>query len=449
MRVSADSLLAVLPPFNNKSVLIESVQGVPDIIREVVEAHKYFSEDYDHIYQFFYNDSVERICRNLFRFCKENVQYDVESENEQTTKSPSALLAMGYGDCKHYAGFIAGVLDSIGRNTGRALDWSYRFASYDHFNSEPGHVFVVVKSRDKEFWIDPVLEDFDFRYEPVYIVDKKIISMPLYRVSGIGQVESSPSNEFFSAVESAGISVGVIPPEILDVAANQADSIIDSAFAAVEKLFADQVPDYPVKKQSTFDKIIQNVFTWAGTAAPKGVFRLRPATVSQAAEMLRKAYPNLDLQLAVPASERGEIWHTATLILQETILSLENLIAYATKSDIIPVTYPGSSLPMGVKGIDPIIASLVVGAITYFITKKIMISTVAAAGTYFIMPKRQVVYTPPITTQPYPTQQPTTPTNTLPDLGGVTDWLSDLFGGSKQTSDAGSDPVNAETEVFI
>lgn len=177
-------MLQVLPPFNNSSLLIEGNQNVPDIIREVLEAHVFFASDYDLIYQYFDKGSIKDICKSLFDFCKKNIVYKIEPETEQTTKSPSALIAMGYGDCKHYAGFIAGVLSAITRNTGKQIDWRYRFASYNMFVREPGHVFVVVFNAGNEYWIDPVLSRFDERLQPAFVTDKKI-NMPLYRVSGL------------------------------------------------------------------------------------------------------------------------------------------------------------------------------------------------------------------------------------------------------------------------
>lgn len=183
-----NELLRVLPPFTNDSILIESNQNVPDIIKEVIEAHSYFSSDYDFIYYFFDRDTTEKTCKDLFQFLKNNVRYEIEGEEKQTTKSPAAILATGSGDCKHYAGFIAGVLAAIERNTGFNINWKYRFASYSILDKDPGHVFVVVNDNGKEFWIDPVLNRFNERMQPSFIVDKKIKDMSLYRLSGVGDI---------------------------------------------------------------------------------------------------------------------------------------------------------------------------------------------------------------------------------------------------------------------
>ncbi len=177
--VSVSTLLNHLPTFQDKELIIEHDQGVHDIIKEVIDAHKVFAEDYDSIAKFFSGDP-----KQLFDFCKRNISYSVETEEDQTTRSPAAILTLAHGDCKHYAGFIAGVLDAITRQ-GQKINWRYRFASYDLFNTAPGHVFVVVKENGEEVWVDPVLTSYNERLIPSYITDKKVIGM-LTRLSGIG-----------------------------------------------------------------------------------------------------------------------------------------------------------------------------------------------------------------------------------------------------------------------
>lgn len=179
-------LLQKLPPFLHRYTTIKKNQSVFDIVKEVLAAHEIFASDYDRITADFDFGSNEEIARRLFNFLKSNVAYEIESEESQTTKSPSALLVQGIGDCKHYAGFIAGVLDALTRR-GRKINWNYRFASYNLFDSEPGHVFVILHDKGKEFWIDPVLKIFNERLEPTFVLDKKPKQM-LSRVSGIYDV---------------------------------------------------------------------------------------------------------------------------------------------------------------------------------------------------------------------------------------------------------------------
>src|SRR5690242_7514373 len=109
------ALLGKLPRFRNNSVLIQRQQTVYDIIDEVIEAHKIFAADYDAIAKDFYTGDAVTTAKKLFDFCKGNIKYKIEGEGKQTTKSPAAILTYRQGDCKHYAGFIGGVLDAINR----------------------------------------------------------------------------------------------------------------------------------------------------------------------------------------------------------------------------------------------------------------------------------------------------------------------------------------------
>lgn len=177
-------LLKKLPPYSNRKQVIVNNQSVNDIVREVLAAHQAFTTHYNRIAADFDRGTPIETAKELFAFLKKNVRYQVEPERSQTTKSPAALLVQGHGDCKHYAGFIAGVLDALNRQGGR-LQWFYRFASYNVFDKEPGHVFVVLINQDSEIWIDPVLKSFNEKLQPTWVVDKKPKAIMLQRVSGV------------------------------------------------------------------------------------------------------------------------------------------------------------------------------------------------------------------------------------------------------------------------
>lgn len=181
--VQRQAIITALPPVIGRREIITDNQDTKDIIREVVEAHKIFEKDYDRICNLFDCTTDEILFNELFSFCKKNVRYVIEKDSLQTTRSPAALVAMGYGDCKHYAGFIGGVLDALNRK-GNRINWRYRFASYTPFNKTPQHVFVVVKEPGGgEVWIDPVLSELDKRTPyPNFQTDKS--PNMLQRISG-------------------------------------------------------------------------------------------------------------------------------------------------------------------------------------------------------------------------------------------------------------------------
>lgn len=164
-------LLAALPPYEDHWVLIHPEQTVKDIVKEVLEAHDEFAPYYDKIVLFFDAGTTEQVCNRLYKFCKENIKYKEESEDRQTSALPTGLLVRGYGDCKHFSGFIGGVLDALNRS-GRKIKWKYRFASYNVLDSMPHHVFIVVEDEGKEIWIDPT-PNADV-LTPSWKVDKKI-----------------------------------------------------------------------------------------------------------------------------------------------------------------------------------------------------------------------------------------------------------------------------------
>lgn len=165
-------LLKLLPPNRDEWVVINKKQNVPDIIREVCQAHSSFKGLYDRIGYLFDVGSVKQICDGLYNFCKANISYVEESPEHQTTTVPQGLLSRGYGDCKHYASFCGGCLSAIARATGKKINWHYRFASYSIFRRTPYHVFVVVQDKGSEIWIDPTPGAAD-KY-PVWVINKKV-----------------------------------------------------------------------------------------------------------------------------------------------------------------------------------------------------------------------------------------------------------------------------------
>lgn len=186
--VSRSEILKRLPPVMARRNVIADDQDTKDIIREVVDAHNYFAKDYDAICSLFDEPTHAETYAALFDFCKKNIRYVIEKNQLQTTRSPAALIGMGNGDCKHYAGFIGGVLDALKRK-GRNYTWCYRFASYDRFDPTPQHVFVVAFDRGRETWIDPVLSSLNKRF-PIYFfhVDKRVPM--LQRISGVNNLST-------------------------------------------------------------------------------------------------------------------------------------------------------------------------------------------------------------------------------------------------------------------
>lgn len=160
----------------NKSRLIEALAGTEQprrlivdeqtdvhIIREVVKAHKENATDYDRISHFFAGGDIWDVCERLWTFCRENLFYKVESKQVQNVGCPIWILRADTIDCKNYACFIAGVLDSLKRQ-GLKVVWEFRFISdrpFSVFDRKADHVFVVVNPNTDDIWLDPVCQEFN------------------------------------------------------------------------------------------------------------------------------------------------------------------------------------------------------------------------------------------------------------------------------------------------
>ena len=184
------ALLSALPAYRDEWIVITSRQTVRSIIREVVNAHHEFAPHYDMIAGYFDQGSTKNICEGLYHFCKENIRYKEESDDEQTTALPAGILTRGFGDCKHYAGVCGGLLDALNRR-GKGIRWVYRFASYRLTSPSPHHVFVVAYDGQNEIWIDPTPGVAG--RSPIWVEDKKVKpeSMALLRnIGGVGEAEA-------------------------------------------------------------------------------------------------------------------------------------------------------------------------------------------------------------------------------------------------------------------
>lgn len=154
MTVTANDVLLRLPPYEDRWQTIRDKQYVPDIINEICTSHRLFSSYYDKFSSLFLCYEPACISEKLFSFCKSNIQYKEEGVNKQTTALPTGFLTRGYGDCKHFALFNAGVLASLNRLYNTGFEWCFYFDGYRDAE-EPFHVYVAVQDGDEEVWIDP------------------------------------------------------------------------------------------------------------------------------------------------------------------------------------------------------------------------------------------------------------------------------------------------------
>jgi hypothetical protein len=187
MLINRNDILGRLTPYYGNKVKLTESQSTNDIIKEILNAHKKYSSDYDKIAPQFWRGSVKASCKYVFNFLKKNVKYKIEPDSRQSVKSPAAIIATGANggsnDCKHYSLFFAGLVDAWKRS-GKKINFCYRFANYRFLDNKPHHVFVVVNPGGNEIWCDAVLSSFDEKKQYINKIDKK--PMALYSISGIG-----------------------------------------------------------------------------------------------------------------------------------------------------------------------------------------------------------------------------------------------------------------------
>ena len=182
--ISKNLILQKLPSFKNYQVIVSNDQSVGEIIDGILATHEKYKNDYDKISNYFVGDTEKETAENIWNFLKSNVPYYIEDTSKQTLRSPSAIVSMP-ADCKSYALFANGILDSLNRKGIFKIPIAYRFASYRENNKEAQHVFsVMFPQTNNEIWIDPVLKRFNEHKEPTYYKDKKI-KMALIALSGV------------------------------------------------------------------------------------------------------------------------------------------------------------------------------------------------------------------------------------------------------------------------
>ena len=197
-------LLGKLTPFSNQRRLLVNEQQVKDIVSAMLEAHKTYASEYDKISDNFYAGGAVQTAKKLFQFLKKNIKYTVDSEASQKIMSPSAIISIGKNDCKNYALFIVGVLDSLKRKGYFTNKVFYRFASYRLLDEIPHHTFaVVIDDQGNEIFVDPVLSSFNERKTYFHKIDKSP-KMSLYSVSGIFTKKPKPAAT--AKIDTTGIT---------------------------------------------------------------------------------------------------------------------------------------------------------------------------------------------------------------------------------------------------
>jgi len=159
-----------------------------DIIKEVCKAHRENAADYDLISGYFAGGSVYDVCNRIWIFCRRELPYKVESKKVQNVGCPYWILTAASIDCKNYASFIAGILDSLKRQ-GLRVVWEFRFISdrlWSLADRRADHVFVVADPNTSDIWIDPVLGSFNEHIYYFYRATRRVRTGA--SVAGVGAI---------------------------------------------------------------------------------------------------------------------------------------------------------------------------------------------------------------------------------------------------------------------
>ena len=295
--MNAQMLMGQLEPFGNRTKMLVSEQSTSDIIQAILKAHKEHAKDYAKIAPSFNAETRREIGSKIFDFLKNNIRYRIEPSSRQTVKSPSAILAQGYGDCKHYSLFAGGVLENLG------VPFAYRFASYKLFDKSPQHVFVVINpGTQNEIWLDPVLPSFDQKKPYTHAIDKK---MAIYSISG---VDNNQIGSLKSAVKAVSQTAGKVLKKGTKLVLKLNLSPMRNAFLLLVKMNVGGLGDKFEKAWAKSSSKVQNFWegiggstsalksAWTKGAKKKRIFgnigevaTATAATVTAAAPILVKA----------------------------------------------------------------------------------------------------------------------------------------------------------------
>lgn len=276
--VSVNTLINKLEPFLGKKDVIVYNQDTTDIIDGILNNHQKYASEYDKIYRYFIeDDNTDQTAYNVWCFLKDNFSYVIEPEKMQVLRSPAAILGSNRNgiDCKGYATFAAGVMSSWKRNAGKKYDVVYRFASYDAFDKTPQHVFVVIKEDGNEYWIDPVLDEYDQKKQPYFYKDKKTNDMALIALSGVDRFSNDNYNDNISGIfDTYGDPVVVDAPAITTGGGFDWTKIITNIFDYIPKSFPPIVinPDTPYVPPKTVNNGISSNTLLLIAAAGIGVY---------------------------------------------------------------------------------------------------------------------------------------------------------------------------------
>lgn len=150
-----------------KDILIVRNQNTSQIAGAVVKAIKDSDEQAQIIAPYLKGGTRLQTLKNVWQFSKNNIQYERESNNLQTAKTLSRIIADKKGDCKHFTTTIASLLRALN------IPYKLRLISQNFFSAEPTHIYLVSYVNGREIAVDGVLKSFGSEASYKYKYDIK------------------------------------------------------------------------------------------------------------------------------------------------------------------------------------------------------------------------------------------------------------------------------------
>ncbi len=98
-----------LPPFNHAKDIISTIgTGTnPILVKSILQKFPAAVQQTKALAPRFNTGTMQGTANAVWRFLRNQIQYREDSGAVQRVKSPSALVATGFGDCKSYSLFAA------------------------------------------------------------------------------------------------------------------------------------------------------------------------------------------------------------------------------------------------------------------------------------------------------------------------------------------------------
>jgi hypothetical protein len=162
-------------------------------------------------------DSVDDLCRQLWHFVRDNVQYQEDPNGYQNVQLPGPLYHSGAGDCKSMTLFTASVLANI------SIPYRYRFISQDR-RVDYHHVYLVVTDeRGRDIILDCVEDTYGAEVPHEKQKDMRVTP---HKVSGIIGASTIVARQL---QQLGGGTIQMSPlPGATDIAPKGSGTLIDS-----------------------------------------------------------------------------------------------------------------------------------------------------------------------------------------------------------------------------